>query len=229
MLEDSTIVPSSLLAFVAEVIMTNIPLTPTSGGGMCIADAALQPADIIVSTASGAVSGGIRFGTTSQVSHAALFAGSGQVIEAVGEGVLLRSLNASLSNHYLAVAYRVRGMNPGTASRIVQFARHWVGRKYDTLGAAAAGTRARVGSAVCVVVFGIVPCGAARAGAFKSSDKFYCSQLVLEAYRQAGASFVQQNPNTSYPQDIVTAYSHGKLQYVGHLISGKEDRRATTA
>lgn len=209
--------------------MRNIPLTPISGGGICLADSALQAADIIVSTASGWLSGGIRFGTSSQVSHAALFAGNGQVIEAVGEGVLLRSLNASLREHYLAVAYRVRGMNPSAASKIVQFARRWVGRKYDTLGAAAAGSRGPVGGAVCVMAFGIIPCAGAQQGAFKSSDKFYCSQLVLEAYRQAGASFIQQNPNTSYPQDIVTAYSNGKLSYVGHLIAGKEDRRAATA
>lgn len=203
--------------------MTDVLLAP-AGGGACIADSALNAADIVVSTASGAVSGGIRFGTSSQVSHAALYAGNGQVIEAVGEGVLLRSLAASLSGHYLAVAYRVRGMNPGTAANIVQFARRWIGRKYDTLGAAAAGSRTPVGGPICVEVFGIGPCVAAQAGAFKNSDKFYCSQLVLEAYRQAGASFIQQNPNTSSPQDIVRAYSHGKLLYVGHLLYGEEYR-----
>jgi len=211
--------------------MTNIPLTPIGGGGMCLADSALQTADIIVSTASGAVSGGIRFGTSSQVSHAALFIGNGQVIEAVGEGVRQVPLSASLKDHCLAVAYRVRGINPGVALRIVQFAHQWAAekRKYDTLGAAAAGSRARAGGAICVLVFGIVPCGGAQAGAFKSSDKFYCSQLVLEAYRRAGASFIQQNPNTSYPQDLVTAYSQGKLLYVGHLVSGEAQSRATTA
>jgi uncharacterized protein YycO len=209
--------------------MKNIPLTPTGGGGMCLADSALQPADIVVSTASGTVSGGIRFGTSSEVSHAALFAGNGQVVEAVGEGVLFRSLGASLKDHYLAVAYRVRGMTPAIAYKIVQGAFKWRGRKYDTVGAASAGSRAPLGGAVCVMVFGIAPCVAAQGGAFKSSDKFYCSQLVLEAYRLAGASFIQQNPNTSYPQDIVTAYSHGRLLYVGHLISGKEDSRAVTA
>lgn len=193
---------------------------------MCLADSALQPADIIVSTAGGAVSGGIRFGTSSQVSHAALFAGNGRVVEAVGEGVLVRSLSESLRDHFLAVAYRRRGMNLALGDKIVQGALRWQGRKYDTLGAASAGSRAPVGGAVCVIVLGILPCAAAQRGTFKSSDKFYCSQLVLEAYREAGASFIDQNPNTSYPGDIVTAYSHGKLLYVGHLLAGPEDRRA---
>ena len=206
--------------------MDNMPLTPTGGGGMCISDGALWPADIVVSTTEEKVSQGIRWGTTSDVSHAALYAGGGQVIEAVGEGVLERGLLSSLHGHTLAVAYRVRGMNPVTASTIVRIAKGWKGHRYDTVGAAAAGFRAHRGGMVCVIAFGIIPCAAARAGKFKSSHEFYCSQLVLEAYRRAGASFIDQNPNTSYPQDIVTAYSHGKLEYVGHLISTEEEAKA---
>lgn len=209
--------------------MTDIPLTPIGGGGVCLDDSALQAADIIASAGKGKVSAGIKFGTSSEVSHTALYAGNGKVIEAIGEGVVMRSLDKSLEDHDLAVAYRVRGMDFATADKIVNFMRSKIGKKYDTAGAAAAGTRAPVGGVVCVLVFGIVPCGLARAGAFKSNDKFYCSQLVLEAYRRAGAAFIDQNPNTSYPQDVVTAYSHGKLMYVGHLIAGPEDVRAAAA
>jgi len=54
---------------------------------------------------------------------------------------------------------------------------------------------------------------------FKSSDKFYCSQLVLEAFRQAGHPIISASPNTSTPEDIPEAYSHGKLLYVGHLVA----------
>lgn len=54
-----------------------ISLTPAGGGGMCIGPEALQAADIIVSTTRAAVSGVIRFGTNSTVSHAALYAGNG--------------------------------------------------------------------------------------------------------------------------------------------------------
>ena len=163
--------------------MKPIPLTPTRGGGLCIADWALQPADIIVSAGIGAVSTAIRYGTSSDVSHAALYVGDGEVIEAIGPGVVERALSKSLDEHSLAVAYRARGMTPSAAAIIVHTAEQWKGKKYDTLGAAGAGARNPL---VCVVVLGIVPCGIARAGRFKSSDKFYCSQLVLEAYRRAG-------------------------------------------
>jgi cell wall-associated NlpC family hydrolase len=206
--------------------MKPIPLTPTSGGGLCIPDSALQPADIIVSAGIGAVSTAIRYGTASDVSHAALYIGDGEVIEAIGPGVMERPLNKSLDDHSLAVAYRARGMTPSAAAIIVHFAEQWKGKKYDTVGAAAAGAR---NPFVCVVVMGIAPCAAARAGKFKSSDKFYCSQLVLEAYRRAGVSFITQDPNTSQPEDMVTAYSRDKLLYVGHLVSTKAERRASSA
>jgi cell wall-associated NlpC family hydrolase len=206
--------------------MKPIPLTPTSGGGMCIADSALQAADIIVSAGIGAVSTAIRYGTASDVSHAALYIGDGEVIEAIGPGVMERPLNKSLDDHSLAVAYRARGMTPSAAAIIVHFAEQRKGKKYDTAGAAAAGAR---NPFVCVVVMGIAPCAAARAGKFKSSDKFYCSQLVLEAYRRAGVSFITQDPNTSQPEDMVTAYSKDKLLYVGHLVSTKAERKASSA
>ena len=63
-----------------------IPLDP-GVGGMSIGVDALQPADIIVSTARHAVSYAIRAGTLSAISHAMLYVGNGKVIEAVGSGV----------------------------------------------------------------------------------------------------------------------------------------------
>src|SRR6476620_6347967 len=56
-----------------------IPLDPGIGG-MSIGVDALQPADIIVSTARHAVSYAIRAGTLSAVSHAMLYVGDGRVI-----------------------------------------------------------------------------------------------------------------------------------------------------
>jgi cell wall-associated NlpC family hydrolase len=204
--------------------MKPIPLTPIRSGGLCIADSALQPADIIVSAGVGSVSTAIRLGTASDVSHAALYVGDGDVIEAIGPGVVERPLGKSLNEHSLAVAYRARGMTPSAAAMVVHTAEQWKGKKYDTLGAAGAGAR---NPFVCVVVLGIVPCGIARAGRFKSSDKFYCSQLVLEAYRRAGVSFITQDPDTSQPEDMVTAYSRDKLLYVGHLMSSAKERSAS--
>jgi hypothetical protein len=52
---------------------------------------------------------------------------------------------------------------------------------------------------------------------------------VLEAYRRAGVSFITQDPNTSQPEDMVTAYSKDKLLYVGHLVSTKGERKTSSA
>ncbi len=51
--------------------MRDIPLTPVGGGGLCLSDVGMNPADIIVSTTHAATSGVIRADTGSSVSHAA--------------------------------------------------------------------------------------------------------------------------------------------------------------
>jgi len=49
------------------------------------------------------------------VSHAMLYIGNGQVIEAVQGGVVVRSLQSALSDASLAVAYRSTDMDVGQA------------------------------------------------------------------------------------------------------------------
>src|SRR5208282_4586837 len=175
--------------------MSEIDLTPPGGGGMCITDLAMAPADIIVSTTSSPVAELIRVDTGSKISHAALYDGMGGVYEAIGTGVTHRSLITALADDTLAVAYRVLRMNPTAAQKILAFAKSVVGKGYDTFGAAGGGMRSN--PMVCVMAFGIIPCVIGAMGGFKSQDKFYCSQLVLEAYRRAGMSFIDINPNTS--------------------------------
>jgi len=202
--------------------MGNIPLTPSSGGGVCIDLQALRPADIIVSTGEEFVSTVIKIGTASAVSHASLYAGGGKVIEAVGDdkgGVRNVPLLAALEGHNLAVAYRHLQMTPDVASKIVKFAQDQVGRHYDTEGAAEAGLRTASGFGLCVVLVGVVPCLGARAVMGPTPGKFYCSEFVLAAYKAGGLSVINGDPASSVPNDVVMAYSHGILGYVGHLIA----------
>jgi uncharacterized protein YycO len=208
--------------------MPDIPLTPVGGGGLCVSDAGLFPADIIVSTTNSIESGFVRADTNSYVSHAALYDGAGQVYEAIGPGVSHRPLMVAIAGDTLAVTYRVRNMSPSAASAVIAFAdAAWKARKqYDLLGAIGAGMH--YNPMVCIDVVGIIPCAIGYLGGFKNSDKFYCSQLVLEAYRQAHVSFIDVNPNVSVPQDLVNAYSRHKLMYVGHLF-GQAGLRATQA
>jgi cell wall-associated NlpC family hydrolase len=206
-------------------LATMAPLSPTvplipDAGGICIGESALQPADIIVSAGYGAVSQVIRTATRSTVSHAALYVGRGEVIEAIGEGVTRQNLYHSLEEHYLAVAYRVRTLTANAARAVISAAQGWIGKKYDVPGAIG-GRQTR---ALDLVVSGISPAAGivaslSSSGKLKNQDRFYCSQLVLEAYRRAGAPIATQSPNTSNPNNLVQAYSQGKLLYVGHLLA----------
>lgn len=202
--------------------MRNIPLTPMSGGGLCLDQRSLQPADIIVSTTNHFVSGGIKIATGSVVSHASLYAGNGRVNEAVGDdkgGVRNAALYDAINGDTLAVAYRHRQMTPGAANKIVQFAQNQVGKSYDTSGAIGAGLQKNRGFGLCVILVGVIPCTAARTVIKESQTKFFCSELVLAAYKAGGLSVLSIDPSRSVPNDIVIAYSNGVFGYVGHLIA----------
>lgn len=195
--------------------MTAIPLTPAAGGGMCITTAALEPADVIVTTGDATFSKIIRGATSSQVSHAMLYVGNGMIVEAVTDpGVRRVMLGKALSKATLGVAYRRAGLSIAKQMAIVASVSRHVGKKYDYSGAAGAGLRSNL---VLCVVSGIAACSAAHAGALQSSKRFFCSELVLQAFKNAGAPLVGHAPGVSTPQDIVTAYGSGTLEYVGHL------------
>jgi cell wall-associated NlpC family hydrolase len=181
---------------------------------MCIADSALAIGDIIVSTTSAIGSGVICMTTFSNVSHAMLYVGNGQVIEAIGNGVVERTLPTALGGATVAVAYRRSALTPNQAAAVVSFVRRQVGNGYDHTGAVGAGLRA---NPVLCIVSGIVVCTAAHTGLLQRRERFYCSELVLEAFRQAAVPIVAHQPGVSTPQDIVTAYGSGTLEYVGHL------------
>lgn len=175
-----------------------IALTPTTGGGLCITTESLQPADIIVSTTRAGISGAIRIGMGSKVSHAKLYIGDGKVIEAIGEGVVSQALDASLAHDALAVAYRSPNMTAGIAARIVHVANSQIGKPYSVKGAALSSDK--------------IMCRLAGA----QSASFFCSQLVLEAYNQGGLSLTTMAAQCVTPEDIVVIAQH-RLTYVGHL------------
>lgn len=199
--------------------MSSIPLAARVGGGQTLNPAALQPADIIVSSCIDhgvGISAVIRRETHSPVSHAMLYAGGGEVIEAIADGVVRRTLDPALTEATLAVAYRVAGITRSKAAIVVGHAATHLGAGYDRLGAIGAGARS-LNTMTCILVLGAAGCVAARAGRFDRRSRFYCSELVLDAFRQAGIQIVTARPNQSTPRDLVDAYSDGVLEYLGHL------------
>jgi cell wall-associated NlpC family hydrolase len=167
-------------------------------GGRSISETALQPADIIVSTTKAAISGVIRVGTLSVTSHTALYAGSGSVIEAIGQGVVSRSTADSVADDALAVAYRSPRMTPAIAANILAFASKQIGLPYSVGGALLAN------GSLCGFIGGPKP------------GKFFCSQLVIMSYAQGGLPLTTATASCVTPQDLVDIATN-ELTYVGHL------------
>jgi uncharacterized protein YycO len=176
-----------------------IPLTPAKGGGLCIGPDSLQTADILVSTTLSPTSGAIRIFTRSPVSHASLYVGDGNVIEAIGTGVTRRALTEALRDDVLAVAYRSPAVTPVVGQNIVKYALAQVGRGYSRIGAASS-----VNPVLCRI-------------SSNPTASFFCSQLVLESYKQAGVPLTSQPSQCMSPEDVAMI-AQSQLIYVGHLL-----------
>jgi hypothetical protein len=68
---------------------------------------ALQPADVLLYRGEGLLPKLIRFFDGTQVNHAGLYLGNAQVGEAIAEGVVARSLDASIAGHTLVIVRRL--------------------------------------------------------------------------------------------------------------------------
>jgi uncharacterized protein YycO len=131
-----------------------------------------------------------------------IYAGHGYVVEAIKEGVTLRPLDIALGPRTtLAIALRHRAI--GNGSDVVDFAVTKIGMKYD-LGAIVANPR-------FTVIGGLLASGRV--------DRYYCSELVHEAFENAGvALFVP--PGAGAPHDLLSLDRLNGLEYQGHLLIG---------
>jgi uncharacterized protein YycO len=201
-----------------------IPLDPGAGGRSITADA-LQVGDIIVSTTTAFDSGVIRFATKSQVSHSAIYIGEGQVVEAIGQGVTLRSLDASLAGDSLAVAYRVPGLTKEQATKVRDYLGRNLDRPYSVLKAINAGfardsRRSPLTNAYVCAKAGICytepPAKIYKADVV---DSFFCSELVFSAFQEAGIPLTGGRADGITPADLQELWLSKVLVYVGHLKS----------
>jgi cell wall-associated NlpC family hydrolase len=87
----------------------NLALNPGNGGQL-VDGAALKPGDIILTADNGLKSSGIRLATLSPVSHAAVYLGDSQVVEAVGEGIRRRTVADLVAEEVTVVAFRHPGI-----------------------------------------------------------------------------------------------------------------------
>ncbi|NML48708.1 distant relative of cell wall-associated hydrolase [Ramlibacter sp. G-1-2-2] len=192
---------------------------------------ALRPGDIVLSAANGLTSAGIRLLTVSPVSHASLYVGDAQVAEAVGEGIRRRSVEALLAEESTVAAFRHPGLRPEHIDKMRAFVGETVGTRYNVVGVMLQAPFS-IERRLCELPLAPAPMrdlcvrgvGAVQLG-LGSSDRFFCSQFVLEAYRRAGLPLTEADPRFLSPADLLhmregdvpSVRSLQALQYVGHL------------
>ncbi len=213
-----------------SVKVQNKSLDPSNGGEL-VSEKALRAGDIILSAANGINSAGIRAITLSPVSHAALYVGKGQVIEAIGSGVRQRSIQEFIAEEATIAAFRHPKLDGVQAALIQKFAEKHVGTKYNTAGIVLqapftlerklcelpimpALVRDACIRGIAAIQLGPVP-----------NDQFFCSQFIIEAYKTAGLPLTDADPRLVTPGDLLhmrqgdvpSIKIHQALQYVGHL------------
>jgi cell wall-associated NlpC family hydrolase len=187
----------------ADTAVSELPLLTPPSGGVSIAMSGLEPADVIVSTTGAIVSKLIRLGTLSPVSHAILYVGDGMVVEAIGDGVVHRTLEEALSDANLAVAYRCPVLSREGKHKIATWALQQAKKKLKY----SHGKIAILANPKMRHLCGLV--SALR-------TEFICSEFVIEAYRQADCPITTQPAACVSPQGVLEI-ARQRLVYVGHL------------
>ncbi len=214
----------------ASLRFQNPALDPRNGGQLITADL-LRPGDILLSAASGITSAGVRLLTLAPVSHASLYVGHDGIVEAVGSGVRHRKIADVIAEESVIVVLRHPQLLQEHGDSIRGFALQKIGRPYDHLGIllqAPFSIERRlcelpmVPEAIrnaCLHGIATIQLGT------PDNDRFFCSQLVLEAYRQAGLPLTAADPRWISPADILHMREGDvpsmsicqALSYVGHL------------
>ncbi|MBC7798067.1 MAG: hypothetical protein H7Z37_14430 [Pyrinomonadaceae bacterium] len=187
-----------------------------------------RKADVIVTTGSSVVSGGIRNGIGSSVSHAMLYVGDLSVIEAIAKGVTKRSWTQAITvdgEVTLAIALRRKNMDDNARNGVVEAAMQFEGRPYDTLGAIGS---ARFGDRRGGIIYGVgcavvgpIVCNVSDAEILKNAEDanadkaMFCSELVTRAFTEAGYKIVEGKATWQTPGAVRNS---SFLEYVGHII-----------
>lgn len=191
----------------------------------------LEPGDIMFSAAKGISSFGIRIANFTSVSHAFLYLGDNQIAEAIGGGVNIQTLEQSIKENTLIAVYRHPKITAEHAQKLKQFAEKHEGEKYNFWGiikqAPFSITRKMCELPViprevryaCLSSMAYVQIG------HKESERFFCSQFILEGFKQADLSLANAPSEWFNPSDILRMRENDvppiktnvELKYVGHL------------
>lgn len=153
------------------------------------------------------------------------------MIDAIGSGVRELPLDAFVAEAEAVVAFRHPGVLPEHAPKLAEFAQAQLGQPYNQMGILLQAPftlerrlcelpvlpgpiRDFCLRGIALVQLGLGP-----------NDRFFCSQLVLEAYKRAGLPLTDADPRLAAPVDLLhmregdvpSVKTHQALRYVGHL------------
>lgn len=191
--------------------------------GRSIEAKALQEGDIIISTTIGKDSRLIEIATGSEISHSSIYIGNGMVVEAVSDGVLKRSLETSIANDTVAVAYRHINMTPENARKVTDFLKkaHESKEKYDYWSLLRVEPYQIVNNYCSSLLAEMQEACRQQARNFRLgtdiNNEFYCSELVFKAFKSAGLNISDDEPSWSSTQNVARLNHNGTLLYVGYL------------
>jgi uncharacterized protein YycO len=192
---------------------------------------ALQPGDILLTSEPTFTSASIRLMTLAPVSHAAVYVGDRQVVEAVRSGVRVRELEEILAEATMVLVLRYPELTVEQAVLITEYAVNKSGVGFNFLGITlqiplSIGRRvcelplvSPTWRDACIRGMGVLNHLAA------SESQLFCSQLVLQAYRHAGVAVTAADARLISPADIlhmregdVSSVTIPKqLRYIGRL------------
>lgn len=205
-----------------------------------VAPEELRPGDILLSSAPTFRSAAIQLVTVAPVSHVAVYIGDGKVVEAVPPAVRVRRVGELLVEEDMVLVLRHPDLTAEQAQSMRAYSLKQVGTGYNSIGVAMHGPfgilrrvcelplmPSAVRDACIRTVGSVIHVGT-------SDVQLSCSQLVLQAYRQAGVSITSTDPRLISPADILhmregdvsSVRIRKQLRYVGYL---KYERPVTVA
>lgn len=178
--------------------------------------AELRAADIIVSTTDHYQSRTIRWATKSSVSHAMLCLGNGEIVEAIGGGVVVKTLELALqdADATSALVFRHRSIGPHDAWQVADWARQQSSKPYSVREASRAG----------------LATGDYHASGYRDvllqpenpQKAFFCSELVFAAFEEAGIPLIDIPSYDLHPGMVMVSHH---LMYVGRPECWRADKR----
>lgn len=195
----------------------------------------VRPGDILFSAERGRNSLGVRLFNNASISHAFIALGNNLIAESIGSGVRIITLDEAIEHSNLVAVYRHPDIELDDVAKMSAFADSLKGSKYNYAGILKQAPFSMLRK-VCelpinptmIRSFCMNSMATLVISPFKS-DRYFCSQFVVEAFNFAGKPLTSVNPEWVNPNDLLhmreddipSIKPQVELAYVGHLQCAK--------